>query len=149
VVGWIVRRRRRLHVEPRPDLADVPLVVEGLVKTYSDGHRAVDDVSWRAEKGQVVGLLGPNGAGKTTTMRMIMGLISSDSGTVHVMGEPVTAGAPVLARVGALVEGPGFLPHLTGRQNLEAYWTATGRRAEDAHLDQALDVAALGNAVDR
>jgi ABC-2 type transport system ATP-binding protein len=148
-VGWVVRRRRRLHVAPRPDLADVPLVVDGLTKTYSDGHRAVDDVSWRAEKGQVVGLLGPNGAGKTTTMRMIMGLISSDSGTVHVMGEPVTAGAPVLARVGALVEGPGFLPHLTGRQNLEAYWTATGRRAEDAHLDQALDVAALGNAVDR
>ena len=149
VTGWLLRRRRLQHVAPRPDLADVPLVVEGLVKTYSDGHRAVDDVSWRAEKGQVVGLLGPNGAGKTTTMRMIMGLISSDSGTVHVLGQPVTAGAPVLARVGALVEGPGFLPHLTGRQNLEAYWTATGRRPEDAHLKEALDVAALGNAVDR
>jgi len=149
LVGWIVRRRRRHHVASRPDLADVPLVVEGLVKTYADGHRAVDDVSWRAEKGQVVGLLGPNGAGKTTTMRMIMGLISADAGTVHVLGQPVSAGAPVLARVGALVEGPGFLPHLTGRQNLEAYWTATGRRPEDAHIEQALDVAALGNAVDR
>jgi ABC-2 type transport system ATP-binding protein len=149
LVGWLLRRRRRLHIEPRPDLADVPLVVDGLVKTYSDGHRAVDDVSWRAEKGQVVGLLGPNGAGKTTTMRMIMGLISSDAGTVHVLGEPVTAGAPVLARVGALVEGPGFLPHLTGRQNLEAYWTATGRPREDAHVGEALEVAALGNAVDR
>jgi ABC-2 type transport system ATP-binding protein len=149
LAGWLVRRRRRHHIASRPDLADVPLVVEGLVKTYSDGHRAVDDVSWRAEKGQVVGLLGPNGAGKTTTMRMVMGLISADSGTVHVMGEPVTAGAPVLARVGALVEGPGFLPHLTGRQNLEAYWTATGRRPEDAHVEEALDVAALGDAVDR
>jgi ABC-2 type transport system ATP-binding protein len=65
------------------------------------------------------------------------------------MGEPVAAGAPVLARVGALFEGPGFLPHLTGRQNLAAYWTATGRRPEDAHVDEALDVAALGDAVDR
>ncbi|MEW1952485.1 alpha/beta fold hydrolase [Terrabacter sp. NPDC080008] len=149
LAGWLVRRRRRRHLPERPDLADVPLVVEGLVKTYSDGHRAVDDVTWRAEKGQVVGLLGPNGAGKTTTMRMVMGLISSDSGTVHVLGQQVTAGSPVLGRVGALIEGPGFLPHLTGRQNLEAYWSATGRAPEDAHFDEALDVAALGGAVDR
>ncbi|MEO7753088.1 MAG: alpha/beta fold hydrolase [Terracoccus sp.] len=149
LLGWFVRRRR-LRLEPaRPDLADIPLVVEGLVKTYADGHRAVDDVSWRAEKGQVVGLLGPNGAGKTTTMRMVMGLISHDAGSVHVLGEAVSAGSPVLARVGALIEGPGFLPHLTGRQNLEAYWAATGRSAADAHFDEALDVAALGGAVDR
>ena len=149
LVGWFVRRRRRRHLPSRPDLADVPLVVEGLVKTYSDGHRAVDDVSWRAEKGQVVGLLGPNGAGKTTTMRMVMGLISSDAGSVHVLGEPVTAGSRVLGRVGALIEGPGFLPHLTGRQNLQAYWAATGRDPDDAHFAEALDVAALGGAVDR
>ncbi|NUR82061.1 MAG: alpha/beta fold hydrolase [Dermatophilaceae bacterium] len=149
LVGWLLRRRRRRLLPSRPDLADVPLVVDGLVKTYSDGHRAVDDVSWRAEKGQVVGLLGPNGAGKTTTMRMVMGLISSDSGSVHVLGEPVTAGSPVLGRVGALIEGPGFLPHLTGRQNLEAYWSATGRDTADAHFDEALEVAALGGAVDR
>ncbi|WP_235508800.1 alpha/beta fold hydrolase [Terrabacter sp. Root85] len=149
LAGWFVRRRRRMHLPARPDLADVPLVIEGLVKTYADGHRAVDDVSWRAEKGQVVGLLGPNGAGKTTTMRMVMGLISSDAGSVHVLGEPVSAGSRVLGRVGALIEGPGFLPHLTGRQNLEAYWSATGRDPEDAHIAEALDVAALGGAVDR
>jgi ABC-2 type transport system ATP-binding protein len=149
LVGWLVRRRRRSHVAPRPDLADIPLVVDGLVKTYADGHRAVDDVSWRAERGQVVGLLGPNGAGKTTTMRMVMGLIAPDSGSVHVLGQPVTAGSDVLGRVGALIEGPGFLPHLTGRQNLEAYWDATGRAPDEAHLEEALDVAALGGAVDR
>ena len=142
------RRRQRRHEEPRPDLADVPLVVTDLVKSYADGHRAVDGVSWRAEKGQVVGLLGPNGAGKTTTMRMVMGLIAPDSGTVHVLATPVSAGSDVLERVGALIEGPGF-PHLTGRQNLEAYWAATGRRPEEAHIDEALEVAALGGAVDR
>ncbi|HET7398845.1 MAG TPA: alpha/beta fold hydrolase [Intrasporangium sp.] len=146
--AWL-RRRRRLHEPRREDLADVPLVVEGLTKTYADGHRAVDDVSWRAERGQVVGLLGPNGAGKTTTMRMVMGLIRADSGSVHVLGHPVSAGAPVLARVGALIEGPGFLPHLTGRANLAAYWEATGRPAEEARVEEALDVAALGGAVDR
>ena len=58
-VAALWRRRQRRHEEPRPDLADVPLVVTDLVKSYADGHRAVDGVSWRAEKGQVVGLLGP------------------------------------------------------------------------------------------
>ncbi len=145
----LVRRRRRTREQVRPELAGVPLVVEHLVKTYSDGHRAVDDVSWRAEQGQIVGLLGPNGAGKTTTMRMVMGLIRPDSGTAHVLGHPVSAGSPVLRRVGALIEGPGFLPHLTGRANLEAYWAATGRDPAEAHLAEAVDVAALGGALDR
>ena len=47
------------------------------------------------------------------------------------------------------VEGPGFLPHLTGRENLRAYWAATGRPVQEARFDEALDVAALGGAVDR
>ncbi len=145
---WWRRRRRRAHPF-RPELAEVPLVVDHLVKTYRDGHRAVDDVSWRAERGQVVGLLGPNGAGKTTTLRMVMGLIRPDSGSVHVLGQPIEAGAPVLARVGALIEGPGFLPHLTGLENLHAYWSATGRPVADAAFAEVLEVAALGGAVER
>ncbi|MDQ2782237.1 MAG: CocE/NonD family hydrolase [Actinomycetota bacterium] len=147
-LAWSARRRRRAS-PARPDLADVPLVVTNLVKTYQDGHRAVDDVSWRAERGHVVGLLGPNGAGKTTTLRMVMGLIRPDSGTVHVLGQPIHAGAPVLASVGALIEGPGFLPHLTGMQNLHAYWAATGRPESDAAYEQVLEVAALGGSVER
>ena len=141
--------RRRSHGPVDPDLADVPLVVEGLVKTYADGHRAVDDVSWRAERGQVVGLLGPNGAGKTTTLRMVMGLIAPDSGQVHVLGRRVGPGTPVLARVGALIEGPGFLPHLSGRANLEAYWAATGRDPAEADYEEVLEIAALGGAIER
>src|SRR5690606_39220520 len=143
------RRLQGARHPGREDLTDIPLVVDSLVKTYGDGHRAVDDVSWSAERGQVVGLLGPNGAGKTTTMRMMLGLITPDSGAVYVLGQRITPGAAVLGRVGALVEGPGFLPHLTGRQNLEAYWRATGRPVSEAGLEEALDVAALGGALDR
>ena len=140
---------RRRATAARADLATLPLAVEGLVKTYRDGQRAVDGVSFTAGRGQVVGLLGPNGAGKTTTLRMLVGLIRPDAGTVHLSGEPVRPGAAALASVGALIEGPGFLPHLTGRENLSAYWQATGRPAEDAHLDAALAVADLGPALDR
>lgn len=149
LVSALVARRRRRAPAPAPELEDVPLVVDGLVKAYRNGFRAVDGVSWRAERGQVVGLLGPNGAGKTTTMRMLVGLIRADAGTVHVHGEPVVAGSPVLRRVGALIEGPGFLPHLSGRENLHAYWAATGRPEHEAGFEEALEVADLGVAVEK
>jgi len=142
-----VRRRRRRTVDP--ELADVPIAVESLVKEYGDGYRAVDDVSFRVEKGQVVGLLGPNGAGKTTVLRVLMGLIRPTAGGVRVFGEPVEAGAPVLSRIGAFIEGPGLLPHLSGRDNLRLFWAATGRGAEDAEMDAALDIAGLGESIDR
>jgi ABC-2 type transport system ATP-binding protein len=55
----------------------------------------------------------------------------------------------VLTRVGALIEGPGFVPELSGRENLELYWRAGGRTLEDADLPWALDIAALGEAIDK
>ena len=149
VVGLVVLAVRRRRSVPRPDLVATPLVVDGLVKTYRNSVKAVDGVSFRAEAGQVVGLLGPNGAGKTTTMRMLVGLIRPDAGEVYVTGQPVHAGADVLGSVGAFIEGPGFLPHLSGRANLTAYWAATGRPAAEARLEEALEIAALGSAVDR
>ena len=144
----MIRRRRRV-LKPRPDLADVPVSIESLVKEYAGGYRAVDDVSFRVERGQVVGLLGPNGAGKTTTLRVLVGLITPTAGELHVFGEPVVPGAPVLARLGAFIEGPGFLPHLSGRENLRLYWAATGRPDDEADFDTALEIAGLGASIDR
>ncbi|MDA0634950.1 CocE/NonD family hydrolase [Nonomuraea sp. MCN248] len=133
---------------PAPDDAP-PLEINGLTKAYRNGELAVDGLSFRVEQGQVLGLLGPNGAGKTTTMRMMMGLIRPDGGEVRIFGEPVTPGAPVLSRLGSFVEGPGFLPHLSGRDNLELYWAATGRPAADARFEEALEIAGLGKALQR
>ncbi len=144
-----VRRRRRQVRNAEAELSQVPVAIDDLVKEYGDGYRAVDDVSFRVEQGQIVGLLGPNGAGKTTTLRVLMGLIRPTSGTVRVFGELVEAGAPVLSRIGAFIEGPGLLPHLSGRDNLRLFWAATGRRPQDAELDTALEIAGLGESVDR
>ncbi|MER5931943.1 alpha/beta fold hydrolase [Streptomyces sp. NPDC002054] len=158
-----VRRRPRPRpggapaagVRPGPDAvaagADVPLEITGLTKRYkkSKDRYAVRDLSFRVEQGQVLGLLGPNGAGKTTTLRMLMGLIAPDAGEIRVFGHTVRAGSPVLSRVGAFVEGAGFLPHLSGRANLELYWRATGRPAADSHMDEALEIAGLGDALER
>ncbi|NEA61447.1 alpha/beta fold hydrolase [Streptomyces sp. SID12488] len=145
------RRRTAAPSAPDPDLAEVPLQITDLSKKYakSSDRYAVRDVSFRVEKGQVLGLLGPNGAGKTTTLRMLMGLIRPDGGEIRVFGHAIRPGAPVLSRVGAFVEGAGFLPHLSGRENLELYWQATGRPAEDAHLAEALEIAGLGDALAR
>ncbi|TQM71729.1 ABC-2 type transport system ATP-binding protein [Actinomadura hallensis] len=137
------------HRQTDEEDSDLPLEITGLTKTYKNGHLAVADLSFQVEKGQVLGLLGPNGAGKTTTLRMLMGLIHPDSGEIRIFGHRVRPGAPVLSRLGSFVEGPGFLPHLTGRDNLNLYWRATGRPLEDAHMDEALQIADLGSALDR
>ncbi|MFJ6984091.1 MULTISPECIES: CocE/NonD family hydrolase [unclassified Streptomyces] len=143
-------RRRTAMPPPDPALAEVPLQITDLSKKYAGGDRySVRDLTFRVEKGQVLGLLGPNGAGKTTTLRMLMGLIRPDGGEIRVFGHAIRPGAPVLSRVGAFVEGAGFLPHLSGRANLELYWKATGRPATDAHLDEALEIAGLGDALAR
>ncbi|WP_214367982.1 alpha/beta fold hydrolase [Pseudonocardia sp. H11422] len=128
---------------------DSPLEIRGLAKTYKGGFAAVKDVSFTVRPGMVLGLLGPNGAGKTTVLRMLMGLIQPTAGTIRAFGEPVGPGAPVLARIGAFVEGPGFLPHLSGAENLRLYWAATGRPAADAHVEEALRIAGLGASVQR
>ncbi len=146
--GYAALRRRRAD-DADPELAEVPLVVSGLAKSYPGGITAVDDLSFRVEHGQVLGLLGPNGAGKTTVLRMLMGLIRPTSGELRAFGHRVSAGSPVLSRIGSFVEGPGFLPHLSGAANLRLYWAATGRPAEDAGIEDALDIAGLGQAVHR
>jgi ABC-2 type transport system ATP-binding protein len=125
------------------------LEITGLTKRYRDGQLAVDGLSLRVEPGQILGLLGPNGAGKTTTLRALMGLIYPDEGTIMIFGQQVRPGAAALSRLGSFVEGPGFLPHLSGRANLDLYWRATGRPAAGAHLDEVLRIAGLGPALDR
>ncbi|MBV1855377.1 alpha/beta fold hydrolase [Catellatospora tritici] len=142
------RRTRRLDRSVVAEHADTPLRVRGLRKTYGD-FVAVDHIDFTVERGQVVGLLGPNGAGKTTSLRVLMGLTQATKGDVLIFGHRLAPGAPVLSRIGALVEGPGFLPHLTGEQNLHAYWRATGRPWEQARFTDALEIAGLGDAINR
>ncbi|GAB3856871.1 alpha/beta fold hydrolase [Micromonospora andamanensis] len=155
VVGLVVlvavlrRRHRRQDTSVHPEYADTPLAVRRLRKEYADGFVAVSEVDFEVHPGQVVGLLGPNGAGKTTTLRVLMGLTQPTAGEIYVFGHRLVPGSPVLSRIGALVEGPGFLPHLSGLDNLKAYWRATGRPEADAHFEQALEIAGLGSSVHR
>ncbi|WP_110207040.1 ABC transporter ATP-binding protein [Nocardioides daejeonensis] len=114
---------------------------ENVVQTHALTKRygarlAVDRVDLTVRRGEVYGFLGPNGAGKTTTLRMLLGLVRATSGTAHVLGR--TAGSPgVTAKVGALIEGPGFYPYLSGRDNLRVM--ARYRQLPETEVDAALE----------
>jgi ABC-2 type transport system ATP-binding protein len=96
-----------------------PVAARGLVKRY--GHvLATDGIDLTVERGDVYGFLGPNGAGKTTTLRILLGLIRPDAGTVRLFGRDPHRDAPsALEGVAGFVEEPRFYPYLSGRTNLE------------------------------
>jgi ABC-2 type transport system ATP-binding protein len=146
VIGRV--RHGRLDRTVAAEHADTPLYVRGLRKEYGK-FVAVESIDFTVERGQVVGMLGPNGAGKTTSLRVLMGMTQATAGEILIFGHRLAPGAPVLSRIGALVEGPGFLPHLTGEENLRAYWRATGRPWADARFEEAVDIAGLGDAIGR
>ncbi|HLH28166.1 MAG TPA: ATP-binding cassette domain-containing protein [Acidimicrobiales bacterium] len=111
--------------------------------------KAVDAIDLAVPAGELFALLGPNGAGKTTTIRMLLGLVYPTAGSSAIFGETIRPGHPVLARVGTLVEGPKFVPHLSGLDNLRLFWRAGGQPVEGARIEDALAVAGLGDAVHR
>ncbi len=89
--------------------------VEGLTRRYGD-FTAVDGVSFRVERGEVVGFLGPNGAGKSTTMRILCGCIGASGGVARVAGHDVMeASAEVKRRIGYLPEVPPLYPAMPVR----------------------------------
>ena len=121
---------------------DVLLATENLTKKF--GRRtAVDGLSLEVHRGDVFGFLGPNGAGKSTTMRMILGLVHPTAGSVRIGGmDTACSRRELLARVGAVVEAPGFYHHLSGWENLRIF-SALGGGASDAQITEAIDVVGL------
>src|SRR5258707_8110760 len=96
------------------------LHTEYLTKRFGPGARlAVDGLNLNVEAGQVYGFLGQNGAGKTTTIRLLLDLMRPTGGAAYLFDRDPHKDRGVLRRVGALVEGAAFYPHLTGRANLE------------------------------
>jgi ABC-type multidrug transport system ATPase subunit len=121
-------------------VADNIVETHGLSKRYGNGVLAVDRLDLHVRHGEVYGFLGPNGAGKTTTLRMLVGLIRPTSGSAEVAG--AAPGAPAgLARIGSLVESPGFYPYLSGRDNLR--FMARMCHVPDSRADAALDEVGL------
>lgn len=93
------------------------LVIKDVRKSFRSDmsfsfHEVLHGVSLYANNGEILGFLGPNGAGKTTTIKVILGLLKPDSGTVSIYGKPIEDIA-VRSRIGYLPESPYLFPHLT------------------------------------
>ena len=93
--------------------------VEHVSKVYN-GRRAVDDISFRVEKGEVLGFLGPNGAGKTTTMRILTCYMPSTEGTARIAGYDIFEDSiEVRRRIGYLPENPPLYMEMTVESYLD------------------------------
>ena len=93
--------------------------VNHLLKQY-DGQKAVDDISFAVEKGQIIGFLGPNGAGKSTTMKIITGYLSQDAGTVKVCGIDVKENpVEIKKKIGYLPESNPLYPDMYVKEYLQ------------------------------
>ncbi len=113
---------------------------------------AVDDVSFRAEDGQITGLLGPNGAGKTTTLRMLYTLLQPDSGDMTVDGiDPRREPLAVKRRLGVVPDSRGLYDRLTARENVRYYGELHGldRATIASRLDKLVGVLDMGEFIDR
>jgi ABC-2 type transport system ATP-binding protein len=123
--------------------------IEHLTKRLRHGVTAVDDLSLTVEPGHVMGLVGPNGSGKTITLKVLLGLVRPTAGQASIFGEQVRPGARVLGRVGALVDGPGFVPYLSGRRNLDLACRQIRLSGGTPDLEAAVLATGLGADIDR
>ncbi|WP_142967243.1 ABC transporter ATP-binding protein [Enterococcus casseliflavus] len=98
--------------------------------------RIIDDVSFVVDQGQVVGLLGPNGAGKTTIIRMIVGLMKHNTGSIAIMGNLLDSSfKTAIASVGVIVENPEFYNYMTGYENLMQYQRMAKKKGTASELE--------------
>ncbi len=114
----------------------------GLTRRFGDVV-ALRDLDLEIEGGGVIGLVGPNGSGKSTLIRLLLGLIRPTSGSATVFGAPISHPLAYAARVGALVEGPAFVPTLSARTNLRSL--ARLRGIPNARVEEVLEVVGLAD----
>jgi ABC-2 type transport system ATP-binding protein len=122
---------------------DVPIEARALVKRYRD-LPAVDGVDLTVQAGDIYGFLGPNGAGKTTTLRMLLGLVRPDAGSIRLFGrDPAEDMIAALQGVAGFIEEPRLYPYLSGRENLQLLAAFDRNGESEAAIDEVLEMVEL------
>jgi ABC-2 type transport system ATP-binding protein len=132
--------------------SDNGIEVDGLVREFKGGIRAVDGIHFRVEPGEIYGFLGPNGAGKSTTVLMLTTLLPPTSGTARVGGyDIVSQGSRVRESIGAALQEAALDPLLTGREHLRLQTTLHGlpKRERGTRGTELLERVGLADAADR
>lgn len=105
----------------------------------------LNGISMNIHEGEIYGFLGKNGAGKSTLMKVMLGLLKSDSGSVNIFNQPLQKNrASILKNIGALIEEPAFYPNLTGEENLRVIKNLLDLPEEN--IFEALDTVGLRKA---
>lgn len=131
-------------------MSDPIVEVRKLTKAYGK-FQALHEVNFEVHRGDVFGFLGPNGAGKSTTIRILLSLISADSGTLSLFGMPLsTHRREILQKIGCIVEKPDFYKYLSARRNLEIFGRVSGADTSKRNIDEMLAFVGLeGRANDK
>jgi len=111
------------------------------VRKLYQQHVALNNLSLNVQAGQIYGLLGPNGAGKSTTIKLLLGFVRPDAGSVVVGGTDLGDQADStghLGQVGYIPEDVHLYPYLTGRENLDYFCQLAGIHYKEAELSEIL-----------
>jgi osmoprotectant transport system ATP-binding protein len=124
----------------------VALAIEGLSKSFG-GRLALAPTSLDFAPGRTTVLLGPSGCGKTTLLKLMLGLVTADSGTVRFQGEPVIAARAndLRQRIGYVIQEGGLFPHLSARDNVALMARYLGREGAwiERRMAELADLAQL------
>lgn len=120
---------------------------ENLTKYFGD-FAAVDNVSINVRQGEIYGFLGLNGAGKTTTIRLLLGMIKSDKGSINLFGQSLNQPSNLWNDVGYLVETPYSYPNLSVKENLEVFYKLRGLKDRKL-IDNVIDKLQLSQYKDK
>ena len=132
--------------------ASAGIEVEGLVREFKNGPRAVDGIHLQVAPGEIYGFLGPNGAGKSTTVLMLTTLLPPTAGTARVAGHDILREGPeVRAAIGAALQEAALDPLLTARDHMRLQTTLQGvpKRERRARGDELIERVGLSDAADR
>lgn len=114
-----------------------------LSKSFNS-FKAVTDVSFTVNKGDVFGFLGPNGAGKSTTIRCMLSLIRPDEGEIEIFGQKLSQHrSNILSRIGSIIEKPDFYKYLSAYQNLEIFSRISGKDSSKKEILEMIDFVGL------
>lgn len=122
-------------------MANTVLELKNVSKTFGR-RKVIDDISLEVKEGEIYGFLGPNGSGKTTTIKMILSLISLDSGTITVNGfDTKKQFEKAMECIGAIVENPDMYKYMSGIDNLKLH--ARIRNVDKKRIDEVLELVEL------
>ncbi len=111
---------------------------------FNSGYKTLDDVNLVVPAGSIYGFLGPNGAGKTTTLRLLLGLLKKQHGSIEIFGKNFENNRiEILKRIGSLIEQPSLYLYLTAIENLEIYRIIYG--CNKGRINEVLSIVGLEN----